>query len=107
MTDGFASFKAISKSNRHKHWPTPMKKGPETGKIAYFQWINTILGNVKCAITGTYRSGARKYSERYLAEFQYRINRRFNPRSLFIGLVYTSFYTAPLSGKLLKRAVNS
>lgn len=105
-TDGFASFKVIAKFNEHKHCPIPMKKDPETGEVPYFQWINTILGNVKCAITGTYRSGAKKYSERYLAEFQYRINRRFNLRSLFVSLVHTAFYTAPLSGKLLKRAVN-
>jgi len=105
-TDGFASFKVISKINEHKHLPTTMKKDPETGKIPYFNWINTIFGNVKSALTGTYRSGKKEYSERYLAEFQYRINRRFNLRSLFTSLIYTAAYTAPLSGELLKQAVN-
>ncbi|MGZ5397792.1 MAG: transposase, partial [Mycobacterium sp.] len=40
---------------------------------------NTLLGNLKTAISGTYHAfGFAKYAHRYLAEFQYRFNRRFN-----------------------------
>jgi hypothetical protein len=104
-TDGFACFNAISKINNHKHVSIPMKKDRKTGEIPYFRWVNTILGNVKSAITGTYRSSRKGYSARYLAEFQYRINRRFNLCSLFTSLIYAAAYTAPLPGKLLKRTV--
>ena len=37
-----------------------------------FKWVNTALGNIKAAITGTYRSINRKHVPRYLAEFEYR-----------------------------------
>ena len=105
-TDGFAGFNIISKINEHKHVSIPMRKDPKTGEIPYFHWVNTILGNVKSAITGTYRSSKPIYSERYLAEFQYRINRRFDLRSLFKSLIYAAAFTAPLPGSLVQRAVN-
>jgi hypothetical protein len=36
-----------------------------------FKWVNTILGNLKTAITGTYHAfDFAKYAHRYLAEFQ-------------------------------------
>jgi hypothetical protein len=34
--------------------------------------INTTLGNIKSAITGTYRAIRDKHVPRYLAEFEYR-----------------------------------
>lgn len=105
-TDGLAGFNIISKINEHKHISIPMKKDRMTGEIPYFHWVNTILGNVKSALTGTYRSSRSVYHERYLAEFQYRINRRFDLRSLFTSLIYAATYTPPLPGRLLSRAVN-
>jgi hypothetical protein len=45
----------------------------------YFTWINTILGNLNTAITGTYHAfDFKKYPHRYLGEYQYRFNRRFD-----------------------------
>lgn len=44
-----------------------------------FIWINTILGNFKTAITGTYHAiHFKKYCHRYLGEYQYRFNLRFD-----------------------------
>ena len=40
-------------------------------------WVNTLLGNVKRAIDGTYHSCAPRFAGRYLAEFGYRFNRRY------------------------------
>ncbi len=54
-----------------------------------FHWINTILGNLKIAIAGTYHAfNFEKYAHRYLAEFQYRFNRCFDLRSLLPRLVF-------------------
>jgi len=58
-----------------------------------FKWVNTILGNLKAAITGTYHAFKfDKYAHRYLSEYQYRFNRRFDlagmlPRLLFAGVI--------------------
>ena len=81
-----------------------MKKDETTGEKPYFKWVNTIIGNVKSALTGTYRSSRAGYATRYLAEFQYRINRRFDLESILPRLIYASVHTPPLPGKLLKRA---
>ena len=43
-----------------------------------FKWVNTGLGNVKCAITGTCRSCDMRHTGRYLAGYEWRFNRRFD-----------------------------
>ena len=49
-----------------------------------FSWINTVLGNLKNAISGTYHAfDFKKYAHRYLGEFQYRFNRRFELIGMF------------------------
>ena len=40
-------------------------------------WVNTTLGNIKCAITGTYRKLGPDHAGRYLASFAWRYNRRY------------------------------
>lgn len=45
-----------------------------------FKWVNTGLGNVKSAITGTLRSCDPQHAPRYLAAFEWRYNRRFELR---------------------------
>jgi small-conductance mechanosensitive channel len=53
-----------------------------------FVWVNTILGNLKNAINGTYHAfDFEKYAHRYLGEFQYRFNRRFDLPGMFKRLV--------------------
>ena len=37
--------------------------------MAPFKWVNTTLGNIKSAITGTYRKLGPDHAERYLASF--------------------------------------
>jgi hypothetical protein len=42
----------------------------------------TLLGNLKTAMAGTYHAfDFTKYAHRYLAEFQYRFNRRFDMKA--------------------------
>ncbi|MGB9165887.1 MAG: transposase, partial [Rhodomicrobium sp.] len=59
--------------------------------------VNTLLGNIKAAMVGTYRAVRAKHAPRYLAEFEYRFNRRYR-------LAYVSLRTAPMPYKLLKLA---
>jgi hypothetical protein len=39
-----------------------------------FKWVNTALGNIKAAITGTYRAINIKHTPSDLAEFEYRFH---------------------------------
>ncbi len=41
-------------------------------------WVNTMLGNLKSALHSTYHAVRPKYVQRYLSEFEYRFNRRFD-----------------------------
>jgi hypothetical protein len=58
-----------------------------------FKWLNTVLGNFKTAIAGTHHAFKfAKYAPRYLAEVQFRFNRRYDshqmlPRMLRARLV--------------------
>jgi hypothetical protein len=55
--------------------------GKASAKLPQFKAVDTLPRNLKTAITGTYHAFA-KYAHRYLAEFQYRFNRRFDMRAI-------------------------
>jgi len=47
--------------------------------LPHFKWINTVLGNLKTALAGTFHAlKFSKYGAHYLAAFAYRFNRRFD-----------------------------
>ncbi len=73
-------------------------------EILAFHWVNTLLGNVKSAMQGTYHAIQPKHLPRYLAEFEYRFNRRFKLDTLVARLVHASVQTPTMPGRLLKLA---
>ena len=51
-------------------------------------WLNIILSNIKASIYGTFHNiNYESYGYRYLADLQYRFNRRFNLKEMFYGLI--------------------
>jgi hypothetical protein len=78
--------------------------GPAAARTPAFKWINTALGNVKCAIVGTYRSIHEKHVPRYLAEFEYRFNRRYDLGAMLPRLTWAAVRTPPMPYRLLKLA---
>lgn len=67
--------------------------------------VNTLLGNLKTALTGTYHAVKfAKYAYRYLAEVQYRFNRRCDLRSILGRLVRAAVATTPQSEVGIRRA---
>ena len=73
-----------------------------------FAWINILLGNLKTALAGTYHAfGFRKYAQRYLAEHQYRFNRRFDLQAMLPRLLRAAATTAPRSEAWLRLAEHS
>lgn len=52
----------------------------------HFKWVNTCLGNITSALTGTHRHLDGKHAPWYLAGFQYRINRRYDLKSIVCRL---------------------
>lgn len=78
-------------------------EGP-TNKI--FHSVNTMIGNVKRAIHGTYHSVGAKHLPRYLAEFCFRFNKRFIIGAMFNNLAKQAIQTKPNSQRLSKLAEN-
>jgi len=63
--------------------------------IPAFKWVNTVLGNVKTAICGTFHALRRHYVPRYFAEFQWRFNRRANLKAMLGDLLAAAVTTKP------------
>ena len=71
--------------------------GKASMALPQFKWVNTLLGNLKTAITGTYHAfDFAKYAHRYLAEFQFRFNHRFNMKTILHRML-TALVAAPPS----------
>ena len=69
-SDGLACFRGVQAAGcAHQAQVTGGGKGScETPGLS---WVNTLLGNVKRAIDGTYHACEARYAGRYLAEFAY------------------------------------
>ena len=78
--------------------------GPKAARTPAFKWANTALGNIKAAITGTYRAINSKHVPRYLAEFEYRFNRRYDLAAMIPRLTWAAVRTTPMPYRLLKLA---
>ncbi len=76
-------------------------------KDELFKWVDTILGNIKTAISGTFHAIRERYAPRYLAEFEYRFNRRFKMADMIQRLTYVSLRSAPKTYASLKLAETS
>lgn len=63
-----------------------------------------VLGNVKNAIIGNLHAIRITPAPRYLAEFEYRLNRRFNLAAMNERFTYVALRTAPMHYRLLKVA---
>ncbi len=102
-SDGQACFRGVQAAGcEHQAQVTGGGKGScETPGLS---WVNTLLGNVKRAIDGTYHACDSRYAGRYLAEFAYRFNRRYVLADLVPRLVYVAVRTPPLPDRLLTLA---
>ncbi len=69
-----------------------------------FNWINTLLGNVKNAITGTYHAIRGQHAPRYLTEFEYRFNRRYDLKAMIPRFLTVAVRTPPMPYRFLKMA---
>jgi len=98
-TDGLGCFTGIAAAGA-THVPLRIGKLLNSAKMPRFKWVNTVLGNIKSAITGTYRA-VRSHANRSLAEFEYRFNRRFELASMIPRLTYAAVRTAPMPYRLL------
>lgn len=101
FSDGLQCFAAVIDAGC-SHTYSVSGGGRKSATDPTFKWVNTCLGNIKSALTGTYRHLNGKHAPRYLAEFQYRFNRRFDLASMVKRLAWVSMRTPPMPYDLLK-----
>lgn len=103
FSDGLACFRGIADAGC-VHLPTVTGGGAESMNNEQFKWVNTMLGNVKNSLRGAYHKLDSKHLPRYLAEFNYRFNRRFDLGSMVERLGRVAVRTAPMPERFLKMA---
>jgi ribosomal protein L37AE/L43A len=103
VSDGLACFGAVTDAGC-SHQVVKTGSGPAAARTPTFRWVNTALGNIKAAIVGTYRAVEQKHVPRYLAEFEYRFNRRYDLAAMMPRLAWSSVRTPPMPYRLLKLA---
>ena len=105
VSDGAPSFNYVKWNQIAKHRAIVTGGGKQACEIPQLKAINTVLGNLKTAITGTYHAFKfAKYADRYLAEYQYRFNRRFDLSVLMQSLIRAAAACKPAPLPVLRMA---
>jgi transposase-like protein len=101
VSDGLACFSVTAKAGVHER--IVVSAGDPSAAYARFNAVSTTQSNLKTAIAGTYHSiNFAKYAHRYLAEFQYRFNRRFDMRAIFVRLARVACGSPPSNRRLIR-----
>jgi hypothetical protein len=103
VSDGLACFSAARDAGVHE--PTVTGGTAASVKLPQFKAVNTVLSNLKTALGGTYHAfNFTKYGYRYLAEAQYRFNRRFDLSMILARLLRAALLTPPRPARLIRVA---
>jgi transposase-like protein len=106
VTDGYSSLPAAA-SVIANHEPVVVRPG-KSSELDCFRWVNTVISNTKTAMKGTYHGfKVSKYARSYLAETQYRFNRRFSLETLVPRLLYACVQNDPRDLKWIRTAESS
>ena len=103
LSDGLIGLRALAAAGC-EHEVIVTGGGVARATHPRFHWVNTMLGNVKNALRGTYHGLRAKHLPRYLAEFSYRFNRRFALADLMPRLAFAATHTPPLPYRLARLA---
>ena len=69
-----------------------------------FNWVNTMIGNVKNSLRGSCHTLGAKHLPRHLAEYCFRFNHRFDLKSMLVELGHAVVASPPMPYRLLKLA---
>ena len=100
VADGLGCWNALDEA-ACSHRAIRTGSGRQAARMAPFKWVNTTLGNIKCAITGTYRKLGPDHAGRYLASFVWRYNRRYQLQTMIPRFVHSAARNQPMPYRLL------
>ena len=102
VSDGLWCFEAV-RHTAASHERHVVGSGRLAVQRSEFHWVNTLLGNLKTALSGTYHAiNHARYAHRYLAEFTYRFNRRFDLAAMVPRLLRAAVTTKPYPLNILR-----
>jgi transposase-like protein len=102
VSDGMPAFARVCEAGatHERHVTGGGRQGAQTPQL---HWVNTLLGNLKTSLAGTYHAFKHsKYASRYLAEFAFRFNRRFDMPAMLPKLLQAVVKSAPLTMHALR-----
>lgn len=100
-SDALSCFTAVTEADC-THQPSATSASPRARRRLL--WVDTVLGNVKNAMHGTYHAIRAKHLPRYLAEFCWRFNQRFDLAGMLERLAAAAAQTPPMPYRLVKLA---
>ena len=100
VTDGLGCWSALEEA-ACSHQAIRTGSGRQAARMASFKSVNTTLGNIKSAITGTYRKLGPDHPGRYLASFAWRYNPRYQLQTMIPRFVHSAARTQPMPYRLL------
>ena len=103
VSDGLGCWRAVTRAGC-SHAPIVVARTGWSEKIPAFRRVNTVLGNLKTAVVGTMKHVARRHVQRYLAEFQWRFNRRYDLPAMLADLGHAIARAAPRTRVKLRLA---
>ena len=103
VSDGLGCVRGVAAAGV-EHQPVVTGGGAASMDLEDFRWLNTVLGNVKNALHGTYHKVSPQHLPRYLAAFCYRFNRRFDLSAMLHRRGYAAAHAPPMPDRLLRLA---
>ncbi|WP_376869163.1 transposase [Aeromonas veronii] len=103
ISDRLACFKAVKEANC-EHLGVVTGGNLDWLDHPAFNWVNTMIGNVKNSLRGSCHTLGAKHLPRHLAEYCFRFNHRFDLKSMLVELGHAVVASAPMPYRLLKLA---
>jgi len=103
LTDGLKAFMGFADAGMG-HEAVILRSTRASCNRPRFVWVNTVIANVKNSLTGTFRATRKVHAQRYLAQFVWRFNRRWDLPSLLGRLLHAASRTPPFPYGLVKIA---
>ena len=100
VSDGLNCFTAV-KEHGCSHTAIIVGNSKDSSKTAAFNWVNTILGNLKTALSGTFHKLGANHLKRHFATFVYRFNRRYDLEAMIPRFIHVAVRSIPMNSKLL------
>lgn len=100
LSDGLNCFTAV-KEYGCSHTSIIVGNSKDATKTTAFNWVNTILGNLKTALSGTFYKLDPRHLKRHFATFVYRFNRRYNLEAMIPRFIQIAARSIPMNNRLL------